>query len=276
MPADFRYAIGIQFALVAPLHAAEEFIASALQGNVEVGHEVLGVGYETNGFVFKEIGLDGTNPEALKAGHLVEGLNKVEEGMVMAFIAVLAFAVVANIHPGEDDLADALLGNFPGIGQDIVEAIAAGDTARLGNGAVGAFVVATVLYFEESAGAIAQGVGADVKVGLVNFAGVYLADLIFGEVVQVLVKLKFFGGAEDEVYPLDLRDLFGLELGVATDDGDVGLGVALQGFAHPVAALFVRVLGNGAGVDHVDIGPLLEIYLLKSALADVAGNARRF
>jgi hypothetical protein len=75
---------------------------------VEVGHEVLGVGYETNGFVFKEIGLDGTNPEALKAGHLVEGLNKVEEGVVMAFIAVLAFAIVANIDPGKHDLADAL------------------------------------------------------------------------------------------------------------------------------------------------------------------------
>ena len=128
-------------------------------------------------------------------------------------------------------------------------------------------VVATVLDFEEGAGALARGVGGEKAVDGVDVAGIALLPAR-GIAVAGLEKrqdqrhqLAFALGADHEVHAVDFEDFLRFELRVAAGDGNPGFRRDLVQPADEVAAFLVGVFRHRTGVDHDDIhaGPRLDL-----------------
>ena len=69
--------------VVFPLHEFEHFVASALQRNVEVGHEGATTGAIVDEFVGEKIRFDAADAEPLDAFHAVKGFDEVDESFVI-------------------------------------------------------------------------------------------------------------------------------------------------------------------------------------------------
>ena len=74
--------------------------------------------------------------------------------------------------------------------------------------------------------------------------------------------LQFLSGAQHKIYPVNLSCLPGLELGVASGDNDIGIGIFADYPAYQRAGLLVGGFRDGAGVDNANVGcfPVLGLF----------------
>jgi len=138
---------------------------------------------------------------------------------------------------------------------------------RPGNDAIGAGSVAPVLDLQKGSGVS----GKSIDVSIPDFflpRNIPYADhraRARAGISQEVPNRGLFPVSQDQAYSLYLADLFRIDLGVATRDHDEGRWVEAMGPPDELSGLEVRPVGDGAGIDDVDIGRLRERDELKSA-----------
>lgn len=91
-------------------------------------------------------------------------------------------------------------------------------------------------------------------VGELDFACMYSGVVMQAfEGMEKFEYLKFFGGAQDEIYAIDTCDFIGFELSVTTHDDDAGLGIETVKLTNGFAAFAIRVIGDRARIEHIDV-----------------------
>ena len=83
-------------------------------------------------------------------------------------------------------------------------------------------------------------------------------------------QIEFLSRAQDEVDPFDLSDFFGLELGVAADDHDKGVRIALHCSPDGVSTFGIRMVSDTAGVDDHDIRGIVQMHSCIPRLSQLA------
>ena len=191
-PADGMNLFGKEVAGVPPAHEAEHVVAAGLEGNVEVGHEVAGRSDESNDVVRQEIGFYGRDSVT---GDVVQLVQFAEEGEeVLAGMP----AEVSGIDPREDDFADALRCGFLHSLENLGDRGGTAGASGVWDGAVGAEVVAAVLYFEETPGAVAKRQGGVETAELENVAGSSGRLRTVLKVAEPVFNVEFVFGSEHE------------------------------------------------------------------------------
>lgn len=67
--------------------------------------------------------------------------------------------------------------------------------------------------------------------------------------IDEVVEMEFLLLAEDEVHAFDMRDLAGLELGVAARDNEYGVGVLASDTMNHLPVLMIRRVRDRTGID---------------------------
>ena len=260
--------------VVAPAHETQYLVAAALQGNVEMGHELPARGHEVYHVVAYQIGLQARHPVTLDALHAVQGAEQIDETLSRGL------AEVAYVDAREHYLLAAFGRHFPGLLLQGADRGVAAPAAGQRDGAVGAEVVAAVLHLEKiarPAAAAATGrKGADVAEGGDEGAAAGLVGGMLQEAGKIAGQLPFLLGAEHEVHSLHPGDGLGLELRVAAGDHDTRTGMPPPRGMDGLAALLVGHFGDGACVDDAQVGHLAAAHLAHAGLAQEAGQSGGF
>jgi hypothetical protein len=66
--------------------------------------------------------------------------------------------------------------------------------------------------------------------------------------------------------------LLGFELGIATNNYDESIRICPQGTPNDISTFSVRIFGNRAGINHVNISGFFEPYLFKSIVSEIFCN----
>ena len=136
-------------------------------------------------------------------------------------------AVRGYLYAGYDDLAIALCIQPCGLAFDLCHRHRAGKAAGIGNEAVGAEVLAAVLYLEKGAGAAVKASGRHkVKVAAVKagFDAAYVGMVGVG-LLDKLDDAALVGRAADDIGAAELADLIRLYLCIAAADNEDAVGV---------------------------------------------------
>ena len=151
--------------VVAPPHGVENRIASALQRDVEVGHQppVLPQLQQSAGNL---VGLQRRDAQTLHAGLGQYPLQQLQE----AFAGNIE-AVGSQLSAGQRHLAAALGGVAVDFGDDCFRRYAALPPADFGDDAVGAYLVAALLYLHHRAGAAYSANALSRRIGARAFPG---------------------------------------------------------------------------------------------------------
>ena len=135
--------------VVAATHEAQHLVAARLKGDMEVGHERPRTGHEGNDVVGEQVGLERRDAVAADALNGIEGADETDERLACAF------AEVADVDARDDNLLGALRHGFLSLTDEGGDAAVAAAATGIGDGAVGAEVVAAVLYLQPPASAVA-------------------------------------------------------------------------------------------------------------------------
>lgn len=73
------------------------------------------------------------------------------------------------------------------------------------------------------------------------------------QVLQVVGYIEFVTGTQNQIDSLDVLDLPGPELCIASHDDDVGSGIVVYDFAYQLPAFFFGHVGNAASVYDKDV-----------------------
>ena len=96
------------------------------------------------------------------------------------------------------------------------------------------------------------------------------------KISQNIHQHKLLGRAQHGAHPRNLGNLLRLELRIAAHDGHKRLGVVLKGLLHHLPALAVGVVGHGAGINNVQVGPGLKGDFGKALVLKLPADGRRF
>ena len=143
-----RYAFGKELAVVAPVHDFQNLIAAALEGNMEMGCEMAAMFYELNHIVRQQVRFARRDAVAHLARNHVERSKQVDKCLTSSAPEIAD--IDARQHDLFRPLIDCLLRHL----HRALDTAAAALTSRHGDGAVCAVIVAAVLHFEETAGAV--------------------------------------------------------------------------------------------------------------------------
>ena len=256
--------LGEEGCVVASVHESQHLVAAALQGDVEVWHEGTTLGAEADDLLGEQVGLDAADAVALDAVHAVESAEQVDE------LLARRLAEVADVDARQYDFLAALPGCLLGLlhkrGDGAVPAAAAGE----GNGAVGAVVVASVLYLEEVACAFAAGAagheGTDVgrahRDVFVGSQPLFLRHHVrfeapsrkgFGHIAGDVALLL---GAYHQVHGIEGCHAFRSELSIASRHDHQGSRMSVSHATDGLPAFAVGHLRHAASVHDADVGHL--------------------
>jgi hypothetical protein len=90
--------------------------------------------------------------------------------------------------------------------------------------------------------------------GMVKSARLIFRPFSLPDLLNERRQVHFEFGPGDQIDPGDLPKRRDADLGVAAGDGDKGRPIASEDFPDEVAAFRLRLLGDGTGVDHAEIG----------------------
>ena len=145
---DKLHFMGKVFAVVFAFHKLKHFVGTRLQRNMEMGHNAFAGLNVFDDFVGQQVGLNRRNTETHIALDIVQRFHKIEK------ILVGMHAEIANVNPRKHYFAgsciDGLHRSFHRFGYRCATAAA---TCK-GNCAVSAIIIATILHFQEIAGAV--------------------------------------------------------------------------------------------------------------------------
>ena len=242
---------GEKFTGVPAAHKFEYFIATRLERNVEVGHKMPGTGDKFNDFIGEQVRFDRGDAESFYFVRFVELFHQSEE------VCRLVSAEVAGVDSGQDDLFYAFCRYVPDGFPDLFRVGAPASASGVRNRAIRAEVVASVLYFQEAAGPVAERVGEVEVCQLEDVARMRFGLCGRFQVFQVVRHVEFLVGAEHQADALDVPDFFGSQLGVASDDDDIGFRVVVNDFPDKLSSFLFRHIGDAARVDDEDVGVFL-------------------
>ena len=281
-------AAGIVFGAIPAMHGGEDAVGSGLQGHVEVGSDAA-VGGEKFDEVLRYVeGFDGADAKAFDGGFAEDAAEEIEKFDARREIA----AISAEIDAAEDNFAEAGIGKALEFGEDGLRGQAAGLAADKGDDAEGTAGVAAVLDFQRGARVIpfpaedrgdkdfgelgdVAGENRGGKDGLAILRGSsggsrssvgtsllrpYKGNLggeIWGDEGDRMEQggdLGFVGVADDIGDAGERGKFFGGALGVTASDNDARRGIGGVKLADGVASLRISGGGDGAGVEHDDIG----------------------
>ena len=212
--------------------------------------------------VRQEVRFDRRNAVALDALDVVEVLEEGEEGLV-AILAELAY-----VDAGEYNLLSAVGCRLAGADDSLADRGAAAMATGEGDSAVGAIVVAAVLHLEEGASAVVTGEGAE-EVAVSGDVSADNLSVVGGQVVEDLRDEEMFlVVAEDKSDAVDVGDLTWLQLGVAAGHDDEIGGVDTSAASDHLSALTVSLFGDGASIDNIDVGGVVEADSDEAGLLD--------
>ena len=132
------------------------------------------------------------------------------------------------------------------------------------------------MYLQENAGSIAEAVAWHKCINVFDGGIVHHSLGFFHQSMQVRYQFKFFCGSQNHIHAWNLGDFIGLELGVTTNHHHIGIGVVLECFANHFFTFTIRVIRNAAGINHIQIGPILKFLFLKSRLAQLLSDRTAF
>src|SRR6187402_347772 len=98
--------------------------------------------------------------------------------MFMLFITKFAFSVISDIDTCQNNFFDILFRNFVGILQYVFQFIASRNTTSKRNGAIGTFIIATVLHFQEGTGSVSYRITTNVEIGIFYLTGMDFTIII--------------------------------------------------------------------------------------------------
>ena len=235
-------------------------------------NKALAVGRKIDDFIAQQIRFNAGDANSVQSFNRIQLMQQINEPVLVALVAKFSLSVIANVNAGQDDFLDALLHQMLRLLDHLLQTSRTTHPTRHGNGAVGAGIVATVLYFEESPSPIAQAVCRFVAVDLLDFAGVDDGFVILLSVGQKLTQMQFFPCTYDEIHAFHSGNFRGAKLRIAAGDHDKTLWVGSQGLAHHAAAFRIRLLGDRAGVDDDHIGACFQVYHGHSGRLKIPGN----
>lgn len=254
--------------VVATVHEPEYFVASTLQGDVEVWHEGTAVSAELDDVVGEQIGFDTADTIAIDALDGIECLDEREE------VFARSLAEIADIDTGYDNLPSALSYNVLGLLHQGFYAAVTATSAGNGDGAIGTIIIAAILDLEEIARTVAtrtrgheaadigRTVGEMLMEGMaggnvVAFIGSPTLFALFQQGQHTLYDLPLLLGAKHQVHTVNCGYLLWLKLGIAACDDDLCAGMLANKLMDGLPALMVGDLGHATGVDDADIGNLV-------------------
>ena len=146
---DAANLVGKELAVVVTVHETQHGVGATLQRYVEVGHERTALGAVVDELVAQQVGLQRADAVAADAVDSIKGTHQVEE------VLAGGLAEVADVDTRQHNLLAALGSRLAGLLHQRLDAGVATEPAGIGNGAVGAEVVAAVLHLQEVARAVA-------------------------------------------------------------------------------------------------------------------------
>lgn len=219
---------------------------------MELGAELRLAGHPLDISVGEQLGLEGAQPHPLDPLDRAGELDRVDQPQA----EVLSVAGEVDAH--EHRLPVARLREPLELGAQLVRLFGADRPARGGDDAVGAVALAPVLDLDERAGAFGKLLGAHRLEGLPPLVRADVDNPLPGDAGPLHERGEPFPAARagDDVRLGQTVGGVGEGLGVAAGQRDDRVRVLrLQMAQHP-AGLLVARRGDGAGVDHIDVGRL--------------------
>ena len=172
--------MGKEFAVVFAFHQLKHFVGARLQRNMEMGHNAFAGLNVFDDFVGQQVGLNRRNTETHIALDIVQRFHKIEK------ILVGMHAEIANVNPRKYYFAgsciDGLHGSFHRFGYRCATAAA---TCK-GNCAVSAIIIATILHFQEIAGAVVARTGRFKFPDLIYLCCMHFGRFLFVDVADII------------------------------------------------------------------------------------------
>ena len=72
--------------------------------------------------------------------------------------------------------------------------------------------------------------------------------------IERMDDIEFFSGPQYQAHSVDSHDFFRSELGITSDNYDIGARVVVNNFTDQLPAFFFGHIGHATGIDHKDIG----------------------
>jgi hypothetical protein len=113
-------------------------------------------------------------------------------------------------------------------------------------------------------------------VNIFNITGAYAGAVAFGKGFQVFGNIELFRGAQYQVYPVNSSYFRWFQLGIAAGNYHHAFGGPALNAPYELPAFLVGVVGNGAGIDHIHVGLLLELSFFEALVFQQPGHGRRF
>ena len=259
---QFRHALGdpgdeaCEFpGAVPPLHPREHRVAAALEGDVEMPRELRGFGHQGDDLVAEGRGLDRAEPEALHALDVQDALDQIgQQAPPLGEVE----PVVADMHPREDHLDVSGVDQPAHLIEHARQGTAPRGTARAGNDAERAGLVATLLHLDERPAVLGHLGDRHVQEALRGGDRRHCHDA--GAVLDAVDELRDPGAVRRPHHQRDPRQRCQLPrrtLGVAAGDHDLRGRVLGVDPPDRLARGGVGPCGDAARIHHVDVGGLV-------------------
>ena len=251
---DSQYLIGKQLAVVMSVHQLQHRVAAALQGDMEMRHKrptlLAAIVYQ---LVAQQVGLQAADTIAADALHLVQGLHQVEEALARGL------AEVANVHARQHNLLATLCGSLLGLSHQRSYRWVATESAGVGNGAVGAEIVATILCLQEIARAVAaraRGRKSLDVLRLLPLPGCFVyRDIVavYKPLREELDEVGLLVGTQHQAHALNLAHRLSLQLRVAARHHHKGARVLAHQSVNGLPAFLVSHIRHRTSVNQADV-----------------------
>src|SRR5690625_649009 len=104
---------------------------------------------------------------------------------------------------------------------------------------------------------------------LIDITSVDQGLLLFDKIVKQIQQMELLVRTQHGINTLDLSNLLRFKLGIAADDGYKGFRISSQSSPNRLSAPAVGIIGNRAGVDHIDIRLAVEGHYLIAGFLEV-------
>ena len=94
--------------------------------------------------------------------------------------------------------------------------------------------------------------------------------------VEVVYDVELLVRTQNDVYTFNFRNLIGLQLGIAANHSNKGIGIDPLCTSHQVSTLLVGVICDLAGVDDIDVWTVIKIDLCITSFFKKSSNGARF
>ncbi|KAF0189989.1 MAG: hypothetical protein FD168_287 [Desulfobulbaceae bacterium] len=244
---------------IAPAHAAENGVIAALQGDMEMGQEVLLFGHKGEQLLADFFGFNGAEAKTDVRMGAAESAHQLHAIGFFLNSRAQILSVEPNMDAGDHHLAVSFGLEDGRLLENFFQGQAAAGAAGVGDDAVGAEIIAAVLHPEAGAGPtpeVTHGQMADLF--FLQDRGHEHSRVARSGAERSLHQLLLVGVADNADGRIDqLRQFLAGHLGITAGDNDSCFGVLADELTDNMSGLSPGTGSDGAGVDHNDISTFL-------------------